>query len=78
MQDNGNILLHQRQFIDSLLEKYGLTRVKGNTSVQTDKFPEEALPSPAELRKLQCHSGEFNWLATRTRVDLSYYTSLLA
>jgi hypothetical protein len=78
MQTNGNILLHQRQFIDSLLEKYGLTRAKGNTSVQTDKFPEEALPSPAELKKLQTHSGEFNWLATRTRVDLSYYTSLLA
>ena len=36
------------------------------------------MPSPAELVKLQCHSGEFNWLATRTGVDLSYYTSLLA
>ena len=46
--------------------------------MQIDKLPQEAEPSPAELKKLQTHSGEFNWLATRTRVDLSYYTSLLA
>jgi len=37
MQKNGDILLHQRQFIDSLLEKYGLTRSKGNSTVQIDK-----------------------------------------
>ena len=46
--------------------------------MQTEKLPAEAIPSAAELKKLQTHSGEFNWLATRTRVDLSYYTSLLA
>ena len=78
MQTNGDILLHQRAFVDSLLDKYGLSRLKGNASVQIDKLPQEAIPSPAELKKLQTHSGEFNWLATRTRVDLSYYTSLLA
>ena len=78
MKTNGDILLHQRAFVDSLLEKYGLSRLKGNASVQIDKLPQEAIPSPAELKKLQTHSGEFNWLATRTRVDLSYYTSLLA
>ena len=78
MRKNGDILLHQRQFIDGLLEKYGLTRLKGNSTVQIDKLPEEQIPTAAELKKLQTHSGEFNWLATRTRLDLSYYTSLLA
>ena len=38
--------------------------------------PEE--PTLAVLRQLQAYSGEFNWLATRTRPDISYYTSLLA
>ena len=61
-----------------LLDKYGLTRLKGTDAVQIDKLPEEKIPSAAVLKKLQTHSGEFNWLATRTRMDLSYYTSLLA
>ena len=55
-----------------------MSRTNGNKTVQIDKVPEEKAPSPAELKNLQCHSGEFNWLATRTRLDLSYYTSLLA
>ena len=78
MRKNGDVLLHQRAFTDMLLSKYGLGRIKGNTTVQIDKLPEELIPSAAALKKLQCHSGEFNWLATRTRCDLSYYTSLLA
>ena len=36
------------------------------------------VPTIPALRVLQAYSGEFNWLATRTRPDLSYYTSLLA
>jgi len=38
----------------------------------------EEKPSLTKLRELQGFSGEFNWLATRTRPDISYYTSLLA
>ena len=30
------------------------------------------------MKELQGYSGEFNWLATRTRPDMSYYTSVLA
>ena len=78
MRKNGDIVLHQRQFIQGLLEKYGMSRTKGNSSVQIDKLPQETIPTPAELKALQTYSGEFNWLATRTRLDLSYYTSLLA
>ena len=78
MSKNGDIKIHQRAFIDMLLDKYGLTRLKGTGAVQVDKLPEEKIPSAAALKKLQTHSGEFNWLATRTRMDLSYYTSLLA
>jgi hypothetical protein len=75
MKANEDILLHQRQSIDSLLEKHGPTRLKGNSSVQVEELPAEAIPFAAELKKLQTHSGESNWLATRARADLSYYTS---
>ena len=39
---------------------------------------EPDVPSEAGLRELQGYGGEFNWLATRTRPDISYYTSVLA
>ena len=35
-------------------------------------------PTAAGLKILQGHAGEFNWLATRTRADLAYYTSIIA
>ena len=35
-------------------------------------------PSPADLQTLQGFAGEFNWLATRSRSDISYFVSLLA
>jgi len=78
MRKNGDVVLHQRAFIQSLLDKYNMAEISGNEAVQMDKLPAERLPTPAELKVLQCHPGEFNWLATRARLDLSYYTSLLA
>ena len=35
-------------------------------------------PTPAQLKDLQAYAGEFNWLATRTRSDLAYFTSVIA
>jgi hypothetical protein len=35
-------------------------------------------PTASELKQIQGYAGEFNWLATRTRPDLSYWTSILA
>ena len=31
-----------------------------------------------KLKELQAHAGAFNWLATRARPDVAYFTSLLA
>ena len=79
LRSNGDILLHQTKFVSGLLEKYSLQTCKGNKAVQIDKLPvEEDVPTAPMLKQLQGHSGEFNWLATRTRPDISYYTSLLA
>ena len=38
----------------------------------------EKQPTASELRVLQAYAGEFNWLSTRTRADLSYWTSVIA
>ena len=79
LKENGDIFLHQERFVNSLLEKYGMKSCKGNTCVQIDKLPIELdAPTPQVLKQIQSYSGEFNWLATRTRTDMSYFTSLLA
>eukprot|EP00973_Karenia_brevis_P073475 10208716-Karenia_brevis.AAC.1 len=48
-------------------------------SITMDKPPEhDDLPSAEQLRDSQAFAGSFNWLATKTRPDVSYWTSLLA
>ena len=39
---------------------------------------QDDVPTPEGLKELQGHAGSFNWLATRARPDVSYWTSLLA
>ena len=79
---NGDLLIHQRAFVQQLLAKYGLDQDKSKgiaavvapvPSEQTDRPP-----TPAELKELQAAAGELNWLATRTRADLAYFASVLA
>ena len=40
--------------------------------------PDDVPPDAVLLKTLQKYAGEFNWLATRTRPDLAYFTSLIA
>ena len=73
------MFLHQERFTDSLLDKYNKQNCNSNRYVHIEKLPEDPdPPTPAVLKKLQGYSGEFNWLAARTRPDISYYTSVLA
>ena len=79
LRKNGDVFLHQERFVDSILEKYSMQGCKGNRCVQIDKLPiDDDVPLMTKLQQLQSYSGEFNWLATRTRPDISYLTSLLA
>jgi len=79
LRKNGDVFLNQREFVESIISKHGKAGDKGIAAVQIDKFPPDLdIPSPQELKSLQGFSGEFNWLATRTRPDISYYTSVLA
>ena len=75
-----DLQVHQQTFVRQLLAKYGLDKLsKPLTAVQMP-LPEEkdTPPTAAELKVIQAHAGEFNWLATRTRGDIAYYTSIIA
>ena len=71
--------LSQERFIKDLLDKYQMSNCHAIKSISIEKPPEkENVPSAQELTELQAYAGSFNWLGTRTRPDLAYYTSLLA
>ena len=76
---SGDLKLYQERFADSLLSKHGTESCTHIRSVQMEPIPTEPdVPSITVLRQLQGYSGEVNWLATRTRPDVCYYTSVLA
>ena len=78
--ENGDLHVHQRTFIRKLLVDHGFdVNSKGIRSVTMAMPTAEDKPPDAKLLKqLQQHGGEFNWLATRTRPDLAYFTSVVA
>ena len=63
-----------------ILAKHGIDRFTKTSQAVSIGHPDQTdgPPTLVELRVLQMHAGEFNWLATRTRPDLAYYTSVLA
>ncbi len=71
------ITITQKGFIKHILLKYGLQDANPLTTVTMDIRGEEEVPTSEVLKQLQCHAGEFSWLATRTRGDLSCPTSVL-
>ena len=78
-RSNGDIFLTQERFTKELLEKHSMLNCNPLTCITMTKPPEmDDIPSAELLTELQSHAGAFNWLATRTRPDLAYYTSLLA
>ena len=78
--DSGDLHVHQRDFIRKILRENGFDTMSRGNSAVTMALPtaEDPPPNATELKQLQKHAGEFNWLATRTRPDLAYYTSLIA
>ena len=72
--------VHQETFVSQLLHSYGLDSGSMSIAIVAMALPDsnDVPPTPTELKVLQKHAGELNWLATRTRLDLSYYVSVLA
>ena len=79
-KQNNDIRIHQTAFTKALLARYGFDLLTRPSFAVQAAHPaeEDDPPTPEELKTLQRYCGEFNWLATRTRPDLSYYTSLAA
>lgn len=76
MKENDETFLHQERFADPRLDK--MQDCKDNKCVRIDKLPTEPdVPTIPVLGQLQPYSGECDWLAARTRPDISYLTSLL-
>ena len=80
LDKDGSIIVHQQTFVRQLLTKHGIDQTsKPMTTIQMPHpAPGDKPPDTKELRLLQAYAGEFNWLATRTRCDLSYVTSVIA
>ena len=78
--DDGVLHIHQRAFIKKVLVEHGLdTMSKGISAItMTQPTEEDTPPDDKQLKVLQAFAGEFNWLATRTRPDLAYTTSVIA
>ena len=77
---NGDLRIHQSAFTKQLLHSYGFDLMsKSNLYVQMGlPADDDGPPDATQLRILQKFCGEFNWLATRTRPDVSYYISVIA
>ena len=61
-----------------ILVKHGFDKANGIQAISMESPSEETAPTAAGLKTLQPYAGELNWLATRSRADLAYVTSLLA
>ena len=72
--------MHQESFVKMILLKHGLDETSKSLSTISINHPTEKdlPPDPAMLKKIQGMAGEFNWLSTRTRADLGYWTSLIS
>ena len=77
---DGVLHIHQRTLIRKVLVEHGLgTMSKGISAItMTQPTEEDTPPDDKQLKVLQAFAGEFNWLATRTRPDLAYTTSVIA
>ena len=77
---NGDLRIHQSTFTRNLLASYGfdiMTRTSLNVQMGLPA-DDDGPPDAAQLKTLQKFCGEFNWLATRTCADISYFISVIA
>ena len=85
---SGQIVMHQRSYIDHCLKANDMEKLKGLTTlpaVDERSFPEEEVDENGqttdyEEHKSWCqkHIGQFMWLATRTGPDISATLGILA
>ena len=77
---DGTLEIHQESFVRMILIKHGLDETSKSLSTVVMSHPtdKDLPPDSSTLKRIQGMAGEFNWLATRTRADLGYWTSLIS
>ena len=85
---SGQIIMHQRSYIDHCLKVNDMEKLKGLTTLPAvdersppeEEVDENGQATDYEEHKSACqkHIGQFMWLATRTRPDISATLGILA
>ena len=85
---SGQIIMHQRSYIDHCLRSNEMEKLKGLTTLPAvdersppeEEVDENGQATDYEEHKSACqkHIGQFMWLATRTRPDISATLGILA
>ena len=85
---SGQIIMHQRSYIDHCLKANDMEKIKGLTTlpaVDERSPPEEEIDQDGQVTDYEEHKswcqkyiGQFMWLATRTRPDISASLGILA
>ena len=85
---SGQIIMHQRSYIDHCLKSNDMEKLKGLTTLPAvdersppeEEIDENGQATDYEEHKSACqkHIGQFMWLATRTRPDISATLGILA
>ena len=85
---SGQIIMHQRSYIDHCLKANDMEKLKGLTTlpaVDERSPPEEEIDEDGQTTDYEEHKswcqkyiGQFMWLATRTRPDISATLGILA
>ena len=70
--------LHQSKYIGDLVKRRGVRGVEGHPLPKIEEGEDEEQKELKTIRECQAVIGELQWLATRTRPDLCYATSLVA
>ena len=74
----GDYVLSQTKYVKEMLRKREVRRTHGHPLPKISEGPDEDDVKPQDLRAAQMAAGELMWVATRTRPDVAYATSLVS
>ena len=77
-KEDGGYGLRQEKYIEELLLRRGVEGEEGQPLPKIQEGEDEEYHDPKVVKEVQAIVGELQWLATRTRPDLSYATAFAA
>eukprot|EP00435_Cladocopium_sp_Y103_P022093 s4393_g5.t1 len=76
--EEGGFHLTQSGYLQDVLKKYDLEGEEGHPVPKVEDEPDETEQSAEDIKKAQMICGEVQWVAGRTRPDISYGAGLMA